>query len=200
MRHRTFAHDFPCAALFLQTQRLIPLELCNSKRCSFAITTPYLTMVLTCFHGIELLPLEGPRGSDLANRLGGWSLSISTSPLPLSWLCLKARSYLFLLSTCSGPPQHSRAFSELFQTTPKWKSFLTPFNSLVLYLHLFISSPLPVSVSLSLRQITIPTSKGGRKDQVTAANVSFHRNLLMCHLGGFLKPGTLCFITMCPYA
>lgn len=96
VRHRTLAHDFPCAALFLQTQRLIPLELCNSKRCSFAITTPYLTMVLTCFHGIELLPLEGPRGSDLANRLGGWSLSISTSPLPLSWLCLKARRELLV--------------------------------------------------------------------------------------------------------
>lgn len=44
----------------------------------------------------------------------------------------------------------------------------------------------------------MPASKGGYKDQVTQANVSYRKCLLIYYFGSFPKPGTLCFITNMP--
>lgn len=79
-RQRSFAFALPNSELSLQTQLLIPLELCNPRQLSFAMTTPCLPGVLTCFPATGLPPLEGPRGSDPANSLPGCSLRSSTSP------------------------------------------------------------------------------------------------------------------------
>lgn len=108
------------------------------------------------------------------------------SPPATSQLCLH-------LHTQRPPPP------ELFQTPPKWKPCLTTLNSHN-SLSILVSSPRRVLVSLSIKERTVTTSKGGYEGQVTQANVSHHKHLLIYYLGRFSKPGTLCFITVCPYS
>lgn len=115
----------------LQMQLLLPSELSNSLRGSFAMTAAYLPGMLTCFHGIELPLLEGPRGSVLANSLTGCSLSSST-PSPLPWLCPKA------WSCCSCSPLAMGQLCldlRVFADHSQWKPFLTPLSPLDLCLY-----------------------------------------------------------------
>lgn len=123
------------AALPLRRQLLLPLELSNSLRGSFAMTAAYLPGMLTCFHGIELPPLEGPGGSVLAKSLPGCSLSSAT---PLTIALAVPQGLEPAAPAPHLPWASSASISELLQTTPKWKPCLTPLTPLDLYPHVFL--------------------------------------------------------------
>lgn len=99
----------------------------------------------------------------------------SCSPLALGQLCLHLRVFA----------DHSQ-----METISHPSNFPRPLSTCV-------SSTLGVSISLSVKEITVPTSKGGCKI-VTQASVTFYKNLPIYFLGRFLKAGTLCCVTTCP--
>lgn len=138
--------------LSLQTELLIPLELCKSRQCSFAMTTPCLTRVLTCFHGTEPPPIGRSQGFRLRQQ-PHWLLSGQVNiPSLLPWLCPRTWSSLLLLSTCYGPAlplsqsseaTPSRAFPDYSQVEIISHHF-NAHHSLHLFLHLLESVLLSV--------------------------------------------------------